>query len=578
MRFSTLTAQSACVGILLIVATAIGSQAYSATIERYEDPIMGCNILVSGQIETGDASRLQRLIDASYGSSSPSSFGQRVCFDSPGGNMLEGLAIADVISRTERGLGTAVAAGHVCESACALAFMAGWFTPDFRLILTDRVVHPTAKLGFHAPNLDIPTGNYSEREVQRSFTIALEVLAEISRRRNDTRYIIAESLITELLVTPYSEMRHIETVADASRWQVAVGPVDLFNESVPVAIANTCVAVAKGLLDHPHPSHFSVDDISEEVSITTVSASSLSAKTHRGFDLQNQSGLPCHVTFPAEMFHQGGVKALPVGDAAFNSGGQWEENWTGWGVVWPYQSFPGETRIVDLPFGSTSRTENFLNSASVIYRSISEFEKPSWCENAASLTEIAICGDAVLSKIDIDIARLFNSLGARDSIRLLARERLLLRNACGGNPACILEVTEETLRIFSTAASEFALELQTEKYQVSCWLTSPTAHVTNVNEYVNLRRQPDFSARVIRQVPLGEQVRPLRFDNLSVIGQERARQTCINACQAFGANREDRTARDRAQQCIDDNMLWYEITDARGNRGWVSRKFLEEVE
>jgi hypothetical protein len=113
---------------------------------------------------------------------------------------------------------------------------------------------------------------------------------------------------------------------------------------------------------------------------------------------------------------------------------------------------------------------------------------------------------------------------------------------------------------------------------LSCWLTSPTARVTNVNEYVNLRRQPDFSARVIRQVPLGEQVRPLRFDNLSVIGQERDRQSCINACQAFGANSDDRNARDRVQQCIDDNMLWYEITDARGNRGWVSRKFLEEVE
>ena len=111
-----------------------------------------------------------------------------------------------------------------------------------------------------------------------------------------------------------------------------------------------------------------------------------------------------------------------------------------------------------------------------------------------------------------------------------------------------------------------------------CWLTSPTARVTNVNEYVNLRRQPDFSARVIRRVPLGEQVRPVRFDNLSVIGQERARQSCINACQAFGANPDDRSARDRVQKCIDDNMLWYEITDARGNRGWVSRKFLKEAE
>ena len=37
-----------------------------------------------------------------------------------------------------------------------------------------------------------------------------------------------------------------------------------------------------------------------------------------------------------------------------------------------------------------------------------------------------------------------------------------------------------------------------------------------------------------------------------------------------------RQAAEQVQQCIDDNLLWYEITDARGNRGWVSRRFLEE--
>jgi hypothetical protein len=100
----------------------------------------------------------------------------------------------------------------------------------------------------------------------------------------------------------------------------------------------------------------------------------------------------------------------------------------------------------------------------------------------------------------------------------------------------------------------------------SCWLTSPSARITNVNDYVNLRRQPDFSAPVINQVPLNERVRASRADNITVIGQERDRQSCINACQTFGANSEDGIARDRVQQCIEDNMLWYEITDARGNR------------
>jgi len=111
-----------------------------------------------------------------------------------------------------------------------------------------------------------------------------------------------------------------------------------------------------------------------------------------------------------------------------------------------------------------------------------------------------------------------------------------------------------------------------------CWLTSSSARVTNVTDYVNLRRRADFLAPVVRQVPLGESVRLQRADNITVIGQERDRQACISACRVFGANREDRTARDRAQQCIQDNMIWYEVTDARNNRGWVSRRYLEEFE
>lgn len=47
---------------------------------------------------------------------------------------------------------------------------------------------------------------------------------------------------------------------------------------------------------------------------------------------------------------------------------------------------------------------------------------------------------------------------------------------------------------------------------------------------------------------------------------------------SLALNADDGGTRGRAQQCIDDNKLWYEITDPRGNRGWVSRKFLEEVE
>jgi len=118
-----------------------------------------------------------------------------------------------------------------------------------------------------------------------------------------------------------------------------------------------------------------------------------------------------------------------------------------------------------------------------------------------------------------------------------------------------------------------------ESSATTCWLTSSTTRITNVNEYVNLRRQPNFSAPVIRQVPLGEQVRVVDPNTFNTgVGTQRERDACGRSCQAFGRNRDDAVARDQVQQCIDDNMLWFEITDTRGNRGWVSRKFLEEVD
>jgi len=209
-----------------------------------------------------------------------------------------------------------------------------------------------------------------------------------------------------------------------------------------------------------------------------------------------------------------------------------------------------------------------------------QFDRPDWCGAARSLTEMTICSDAALSRIDREITLAFEQLRGNDSLRLIARERLALRNLCEDERECIVQVTEETLRIIGEMRpGRMDFDSGRNLYSVQrCWLTSSIARITNVNEYANLRRQPDFSAPVIRQVPLGEGVRPLRFDNITVIGQERDRQSCINACQAFARNAEDPAARDRAQQCIQDNMIWYEITDARGNRGWVSRRFLEVVQ
>ena len=109
-----------------------------------------------------------------------------------------------------------------------------------------------------------------------------------------------------------------------------------------------------------------------------------------------------------------------------------------------------------------------------------------------------------------------------------------------------------------------------------CWLRAGSARVINVNGYVNLRRQPGFSAAIVRRVPLGERLQLVGSGNARGVGSASQRQSCQNACQALGRNPGDHAAQTRARQCVDDNVIWYEVIDARGNRGWLSRRFLQQ--
>ncbi|NHQ76085.1 hypothetical protein HAT86_16735 [Roseovarius gahaiensis] len=463
------------------------SAANAAIIQFKKNEEMGCSISVEGVIESGDAEKLgtlvakQRAQDRANGNffefmDSPS--GRRICFDSPGGNMVEAMAMAEIISggTSSRGpggnqLGTAVGRNARCESACALAFMAGsWARSEGEVTGPNRVIHPTSRLGFHRPNLVVSSGSYSEKEIDAAFGVALDTISLVIKARTANWLDFPESLFSTMLSTPHSGMYFIETVGEAARLSIQVAPTSFFNGASPQAILNFCNSVDASLLDTDPPSTYMIS--SGEIELVANAYDRWTIPS--GFREEAVSGCTVAI-FDAQRHATDPVGYAFIGDYDVDRRKD----------IWPFQSFPSETQISMLERATPLLAAEFIKAL----------------RNSSEKT----------------------------------------------NPA-------------------------------TCWLTGPSARIANVKEYVNLRRRPDFSAPVIRQVPLSERVRATRADNITVIGQERDRQSCINACQAFGANSEDGNARDRVQQCIDDNMLWYEITDARGNRGWVSRKFLEEVE
>jgi hypothetical protein len=514
--------------VALVLSLIWSGATKAATIEKIMMPEMGCDILVSGTIASGDAATLRSALSASdqeigeemdYPILTAPMIGMRppgrarVCFNSNGGSFVEGLEIAKLLIEYRKG--SAVGANMICESACALAFMGGSTSVSGIESSddTDRVLHPRGLLGFHAPSLVVPNGQYDETTVSQAYNVALAALRALSETKNIVfrgyvpgtdqatyfRFSFPESLLLEMLGTPPDQMRYVRTVGEASRWDIRVGPIRFPALTSPYA---RFAAACDNLV-----SYFG-------------EAREFAFETPPFLEAQRGRLVAFEVQAAGDLSSYGGSEPSP---------------WRG------------------------ARGENGLRLIADIGEYSYECDVEIFAYEQAAFDSFIPVGGVIF-----DSRRLFYPFQLFDPATEIAK----LEPQLGQE--------NDIKSIISSLSSEVAETVAASAR--TCWLTSPTARITNVNEYANIRTQPDFSAPVVRQVPLGEAVRAQRADNITIIGQERDRQSCFNACQAFGQNAEDRAARDRAQQCINDNMLWYEITDSRGNRGWVSRKFLEAVE
>jgi hypothetical protein len=227
--------------LILALTVCLASQARAADLEilgmsndafdvQLADPDVACTHRITGTFAAGDADRIAASLTASI----DAWFDQGkhgvsvVCLDSPGGSIAEALRLADVLR--ENTIGTKLTAGARCESACALVFMAGSFFAHESGRYKWRIIHPTARLGFHAPSLLVPDGQYSAESVTRSYGLAMETLARtiedlmMNREFEDGEH-LKPSLMAAMLRTPPDSMMYVETVDQAGRWGITVGPV-----------------------------------------------------------------------------------------------------------------------------------------------------------------------------------------------------------------------------------------------------------------------------------------------------------------------------------------------------------------
>lgn len=442
----------------------------AATFEVVSGSSIGCSLKITGLIEQGDAVRLKKFLGEEL---QPDG---RVCFDSPGGSFVEGLRLAEEM----RG-GTGVDEGDLCESACFLAFMAGaFYRMEDRTPVTDRVMHPYARVGFHSPSLSIQSGQYTDAEVSKAYALALLSIAELVRfRESRPTYVFRDMLLDEMLRVSPDTMRLIETVGDAALFDITVAPVELPGDFSDRHAAQACKALGR---------------VSEDFEMTEEYANGM-------FKLDRSNANMQFTAF-------------------FNAGESSTECRIYYGI--------GRDR---------EPPSNGMRYA------------PDWSVAQAEVT------DWYIDQNDFEVSA-YMHYPFETKIKTLT--------VSDG----VIEINPELLS---------ALSANQPKSFLSCWVFSSAARVINVLENVNLRSEPNFAASIVRVVPLSEVVQLPRSDNILVTGEESYRQACMNSCQAFANYPEDVTERDRAGQCIDNNSVWYEAIDSRGNRGWISRKFLQEL-
>lgn len=143
---------------------------------------------LEGPIEPGDTGRVgEALLKANV--STTDNRWQSIVFalKSDGGSFHEGIDLATMFRRV--GISTVVRSGDGCYSACAIAFLGGAERlkdptplgendplPDQP---TSRSLEKGAELGFHAPYLSVPDGNYNSGTVQDAYRAAVLGIARL---------------------------------------------------------------------------------------------------------------------------------------------------------------------------------------------------------------------------------------------------------------------------------------------------------------------------------------------------------------------------------------------------------------
>ena len=202
-----------------------------------------CQIALDGRIAPGDVEKLSEIYerlsppllvgDPYWGQAGD---GFDICLNSPGGSLSEGIALARFFR--EKGIGTFVAEGAECVSACAIAFFGGSIFIDGRF--DSYSISKLGKLGVHAPAL-ILNSNLSQlpsdalnQAVNTAYRAAIADIRDVSSVLVQPEAGVSSldpGLFIQMLATPPDEVFYVDTINKAGLYGV---PVNAEGLNVPL--------------------------------------------------------------------------------------------------------------------------------------------------------------------------------------------------------------------------------------------------------------------------------------------------------------------------------------------------------
>lgn len=185
-----------------------------------------CVVRLDGEIVYGDYQRLQAIGATAFkGSDGESSAADTICLNSPGGNVSEGVRMAEFFY--QKGVGTVVDREDECYSICAVMFMMG-IAQGGEVNFINRKLHVEGKLGFHRPYLNIDSDELiSVRALALAHDAAVESVMKIMILANNrvpwsNSTMMRPDLVQQMLNHIGEDLFYIDTVEKAGRFEIEI--------------------------------------------------------------------------------------------------------------------------------------------------------------------------------------------------------------------------------------------------------------------------------------------------------------------------------------------------------------------